>query len=96
VSFLEMACVLLSCDGCTLERHSPRRFAPGLLAAAVPSLLMFVTATVLIYLAWCDDHGESSLPIAWCDYFLGESLLYWAIFLQINMTMNFHKNNSFR
>jgi hypothetical protein len=35
------------------------------------------------------------LPIVWCDCFMGDSPLYWAIFLQINMKINFHRTMSF-
>lgn len=36
------------------------------------------------------------LLIVWCDGFMGNSPLYWSVFLQINVKMNFHRIMLFR
>lgn len=58
-------------------------------------LLMFaiVYNHILLYVSGmvCLDMRGPLLPIAYCDYFLDDSLLYWAVFLQLNMKLNFYK-----
>ena len=67
--------LLLSCDECALVRHSPRNFVSGLfLATDVLSCVCHCHTPHLCALVWVDT-GRLSLPIAWCDDFLGDSLL---------------------
>lgn len=76
--------VLYSCNGWTVGRHSSRSFVPGLLLAT--NVLSHVCHC---YIPHTSGTGRPLLPIAWCDYFLGDSPLCWASFLQINIKMNF-------
>jgi hypothetical protein len=82
---------LPSCDGCTSVRHNARASSSdGFLVLLC--MLLFVIAIFLIYLASCDlAWGDSHcLESVWLLLNIG-SPLYWEIFLEINMKMNFHK-----
>ena len=58
--------------------------------------LMFVIAPLLLYLVCVNGCEETSLPIVWYECFLGDSPLYWAVFLKINMKMKFYTIVLFR
>jgi hypothetical protein len=81
VSFLETVHWFAQLQWLYLRKAQPLGFIPGGCFLLLLSLLKFV-----IYLSYVIGCGGPSLPVVWYGCLLGDSPLYWAIFLQ-----NFHK-----
>lgn len=76
---------------CTALMDEPQKgTAPGASSLGCVLLLLCLLKFV-IYLTCMIGHGRPSLPVVWYGCLLGDSRLYWAIFLQISMKMDFHK-----
>lgn len=68
---------------------------PWIASAAVPSHVCHCYIPTLSSMVWI-GMGRPSLPRVCCDCLMEHNSLWWVIFLQINMRMNFHRIMRFK